>query len=49
MKISKSWQQLNGTKKDALKAALLVLLAFAIVLKINLAETLAERLSLIHI
>lgn len=44
MKISKSWQQLNGTKKDALKAALLVLLAFAIVLKINLAETLAERL-----
>lgn len=44
MKVSKFWQQLNGTKKDVLKAALLFLLAFAIVLKINLAETLAERL-----
>lgn len=44
MKIYDFWQQLNTTKKDALKASALVLLAFVVALKINLAETLAERL-----
>lgn len=44
MKIYNFWQQLKVMHKDAVKAALLVLLAYLITLKINLAETLTEKL-----
>lgn len=44
MKIHNFWQQLKVMHKDAVKAALLVLLAHLITLKINLAETLTEKL-----
>lgn len=44
MKICSYWPALNNTRKDAIKAALLVFLAFSFAIKINLAETLAENL-----
>ncbi|MDO9282006.1 MAG: histidine kinase [Methylotenera sp.] len=44
MKILNIWQQLSRAQKDVIKAALLVLFFYLIVLEINLAETLAERL-----
>lgn len=44
MKICTLWRQLNNTKKDVIKAAVIVLVAFTIDLKVNLAETLAESL-----
>jgi len=44
MKILNFWQRRNSAQKDAIKAALLVLFFYLMVLKINLAETLAERL-----
>lgn len=44
MKICNFWKQFNNTRKDLIKAVIFVLMAFAVDLKINLAETLAERL-----
>lgn len=44
MKICNFWQRRNNVQKDAIKLSLLVLFFYLIVLKINLAETLAERL-----
>ncbi|HQM87848.1 MAG TPA: two-component sensor histidine kinase, partial [Methylotenera sp.] len=44
MKFRNVWKQLKTSQKDSLKAILLVLIAYMIVLKINLAEMLAEKL-----
>lgn len=44
MKIYKYWQQLDRTHKDAFRAMLLVVLASLISIRINLAETLTEKL-----
>lgn len=44
MKPRNIWQEFNAAQKDAIKAILLVLIAFIMALKINLAETLAEKL-----
>lgn len=41
----KFFQQLNAARKDILIASLLVLSVFIVVIKVNLAETLAERLA----
>lgn len=45
MKLFDFFQQLNATRKDILIATLLVLLSFLVVIKVNLAETLAVRLA----
>lgn len=44
MKFRNVWKQLKTSQKDSLKAILLVLIAYMIVLKINIAEMLAEKL-----
>jgi len=44
MKILNIWQHLSRAQKDVIKATLLVLFFYLIVLEINLAETLAKRL-----
>lgn len=44
MKKCSFWQNLSTTKKDVIKATFFVLSGFVVVLKINLAETLTERL-----
>lgn len=45
MKLCKLWQQLTPARKDACSASLLVLLAFLLTMKIDLAEMLTKELS----
>ncbi|MEQ1766013.1 MAG: histidine kinase [Methylotenera sp.] len=44
MKLQEIWLQLSNSRKDAIKASVLVFLAYLFVLKINLAETLTVKL-----